>query len=340
MKLKNHLLAVVVPTLFILLLVNGCKKSSTSSTATTTIITNTYTGTGSISQGVGTTTTANLFPAGQRVAALGAVTSSDYKTWTVPADINFTNGSFPFASDLYNSYVAGHSYTTAPQAIAALSGSDIITIDASGEVYTAYVFADNYFEMYVNGIAVGKDAVPFTEFNSSIVRFKVAKPFTIAIKCVDYEERLGIGTELNSGDPYHIGDGGFVAVIKNAMGNSVAVTDNTWKAQTFYIAPIADLSCLTESGSSRLSSGCSTTSGSAKSYAVHWSVPSNWFTTTYDDSAWPIATLYSNNTVGVDNKPAYTNFTDIFDNNTNDASFIWSTNLKLDNLVLLRKNIQ
>ena len=36
----------------------------------------------------------------------------------------------------------------------------------------------------------------------------------------------------------------------------------------------------------------------------------------------------------------YTNFTDIFDNSANDASFIWSTNLLLDNTVLLRKQVQ
>ena len=74
-----------------------------------------------MSQGKGTTTTANLFAAGIRVAALGTVTSTDNKTWAVPADVNYASASFPLASDLHNSYVAGHAYATAASAVAALS---------------------------------------------------------------------------------------------------------------------------------------------------------------------------------------------------------------------------
>jgi len=60
----------------------------------------------------------------------------------------------------------------------------------------------------------------------------------------------------------------------------------------------------------------------------------------FDDSAWPAAVTYTNDTVGVNNKPAYTNFTDVFDTPDADASFIWSSNLVLDNLVLLRTTIE
>ncbi|PWS26672.1 hypothetical protein DHW03_17060 [Pedobacter yonginense] len=314
----------------------SCSKNDSSSNTTS----GTYTGTGSITQGVGTVTTSNLFQAGNRVAGLGTITSSDGKTWSLPADVNFTNSSFPFASDLYNSYVSGHSYATAANATAALSGSDVVTVDATGSVYTAYIFADNYFEMYVNGIPVGKDPVPYTDFNSSIVRFKANKPFTVAVKCVDWEEHLGIGTEAQGASAHHIGDGGFVAVIKDANGAIVGITNNTWKAQTYYTAPISDLSCVTESGNTRLSSSCSTSDGSSTSYGIHWAVPANWYASNYDDSGWPSATTFTNNTVGVDGKSSYTNFADVFDNSSNDASFIWSTNLLLDNLVLLRKTIQ
>lgn len=38
-------------------------------------------------------------------------------------------------------------------------------------------------------------------------------------------------------------------------------------------------------------------------------------------------------------KPSYTNFTEVFDAPGADARFIWSSNLVLDNLVLLRKTI-
>jgi hypothetical protein len=44
--------------------------------------------------------------------------------------------------------------------------------------------------------------------------------------------------------------------------------------------------------------------------------------------------------IGVDNKVAYTNFTDIFDNSSADAQFIWSTNVVLDNTVIVRYTVE
>lgn len=317
-----------------LMTVMGCTKDSV------TVTSSTYTGTGSVTQGAGTITTANLFPAGVRVAALGTITSTDNKTWALPAEVNFTNTAFPFASDLYNSYVSGHSYANTAAATAALPSNGIVTVDTDGEVYTAYIFGDNYFEMYINGVPVGKDPVPYTDFNSCIVRFKAKKPFTVAVKCVDWEENLGLGTEKQGSSSNYIGDGGFVMHIKNASGSTVGITDNSWKSQTYYIAPISDLACLSENGTARLSTNCTTSVGASNSYGIHWAIPSNWFNATYDDSTWPAATTFSNSTVGVDNKASYTNFTDVFDNASKDAVFIWSSNLKLDNLVLLRKKIE
>ncbi len=49
---------------------------------------------------------------------------------------------------------------------------------------------------------------------------------------------------------------------------------------------------------------------------------------------------FTNDTVGVDNKRSYTNFTDIFDGSRADAEFIWSSNLVLDNLVLMRTIVE
>ena len=166
-----------------------------------------YTGTGKVSQGRATTTSTNIYtcPSG-RITSLGISTASDNSTWIVPSANHFTDANFPFASDLHNACI-GANFANATAALAALNGNDIINIDASGEVYTAYIFADNYFELYVNGIPVGKDKVTYTQFNSSIVRFKVNSPFTMAMLLVDWEENLGLGTELNGAAPYHAGDG-------------------------------------------------------------------------------------------------------------------------------------
>lgn len=303
--------------------------------ASTTSSTTSY----SLTQGLATTTIANLFSQGSRVAGIGSITDADNTSWTVPAEVRFQDETMPTASDLYNDY--GNTYSDAATAVAALDGSDIIEIDAGGEVITAYVFADNYFEMYINGTAVGKDPVPFTEFNSNIVRFRVSQPFTIAMLLVDWEENLGTGTEDNQGSTSHPGDGGLVAVFKDASDTIIAVTDSSWKAQTYYTAPIVDLSCVTESGTTRSSANCSTDAAGdfANIYGLHWARPSNWTSESFDDSAWPSATTYTNDTVGVDNKTSYTNFTDIFDDSTNDADFIWSTNLVLDNEVLIRTTV-
>ncbi|WP_339714273.1 hypothetical protein [uncultured Kriegella sp.] len=299
-----------------------------------------YSGTASVTQGLATTTTTNLFASGTRVAGLGTIKATDDTTWIVPAAVNYTDNSFPFASDLHNTY--GETYTSATDALAALDGNDIVEIDSEGEVITAFVFADNYFEMYVNGVPVGKDPVPFTEFNSSIVRFKVAAPYTIAMKLVDWEENLGLGSEGSGGSAYHPGDGGMVAVFKDESDEIVAITGDDWKAQTFYTAPIKDLSCPTEEGTTRSSDNCDTADSNdgTSHYGLHWEIPSNWYEEAFDDSTWPDATTYTNNTIGVNNKPSYTNFTDIFDDNANDAEFIWSTNVILDNEVIVRYTVE
>lgn len=299
-----------------------------------------YSGTASVTQGFATTTTTNLFSQGVRVAGLGSIEASDGTIWTVPAEENYTDDGFPFASDLHNVY--GNTYTSATAAVNDLDGSDIIEVDAEGEVITAYIFADNYFEMYVNGVAVGKDAVPFTEFNSSIVRFQATAPFTIAMKLVDWEENLGLGSESNGGSAFHAGDGGMVAVFKNESDEIVAITGSDWKAQTFYTAPIKDLTCPTESGAIRNTDSCDSEDESDGSsfYGLHWAVDSDWETEGFDDSSWPSATTYTNNEIGVDNKASYTNFTEIFDDNDSNADFIWSTNVILDNLVLVRYTVQ
>lgn len=299
-----------------------------------------YTGTASVTQGFATTTVSNLYPNGGRVAGLGSINSSDNTSWTVPAEVNFTDASFPFAPDLYNP--DGTQHSTAAAALAAFDANDIVEIDPTGELITAYIFADNYFELYVNGTPVGKDAIPFTQFNSHILKFRVNTPYTLAMKLVDWEENLGLGSESNQGAAYHPGDGGMVAVFKDEIENTVAVTSSDWKAQTFYTAPIKDLACPSESGTTRYTSGCDTegVSDGSEYFGLHWPLLSDWMNESFDDSDWPSATTFTNATIGVDNKPSFTNFTDIFDDPAQDAQFIWSTNVILDNLVIVRYTVE
>ncbi|EPR70295.1 hypothetical protein ADIWIN_3651 [Winogradskyella psychrotolerans RS-3] len=335
-NLKNTTLIVVLACLTI----TACKNGENAKKATPKN-SEVYKGTASVSQGPATVVTKNIFECDRgREAPIGFSTATDGSKWTVPAKVNFTDDSFPMASDLFNPCTKVE-YGSADEALAALDGTDIIEVDADGEIVTAYVFADNYFEMYINGTPVGKDNVPFTQFNSNIVRFKVNTPFTIAMKLVDWEENSGLGSEANRGQAFHPGDGGMVAVFKDAKGEIIATTNADWKAQTFYTAPLRDLSCASEEGTLRLSETCSTedSNDGTAYYALHWKTPSHWQSADFDDTKWPNATEFTNNTIGVDNKPSYTNFTNIFDDSEADAQFIWSTNVILDNEVLVRYTV-
>ncbi len=304
-----------------------------------------YTGTAKVTKGFATATTDNLYIPGIRETRLGVINSSKNRVWTVPADVNYTNDAFPFAPDLHNADAT--QYENAADALADFDKSNIIEIDPDGQLITGYIFGDNYFELYVNGVPIGKDAIPFTVFNSHIVQFRVSKPYTIAMLLVDWEENLGVGTEYQSkiDSPHYCGDGGMVAIFKTKKGSVVAKTGSDWKAQTFYTAPIKDLTCVQESGTTRMSANCNTEpsyelSDGESFYGLHWEVPSGWMNLEFDDSDWPNATTYTNETISVENKPSYMNFTDIFDDPSNDAQFIWSTNVILDNEVIVRHTVQ
>lgn len=158
---------------------------------------------------------------------------------------------------------------------------------------------------------------------------------------VDWEENLGLGSEKGRGFTYSPGDGGLTMLVTDRAGEVVALTDETWRAQTFYTGPLIDADCININGPVRDSSTCDIPrSNDGTAYmAAHWEVPADWFAPEFDDSAWPQATTYDNDTVGVDGKPSFTNFPDLFDRAGADAQFIWSSNLVLDNLVLLRRTI-
>ncbi|MFB9053645.1 hypothetical protein ACFFVB_11220 [Formosa undariae] len=336
--MKKTLILLMIALLF----VSCAKKKSKSKELASRSEAVKYNGTASVTQGIATTITEDIYTCERgRKTDVGEITSTDGKTWTVPASTNYTNDDFPFSSDLFNS-CEGNTYETVEEALSHFDDSSIIEIDEDGEVFTAFIFADNYFEMYVNGIPVGKDKVPFTQFNSSIVKFKVEKPFTIAMKLVDWEEHLGVGSEANRGKAFHAGDGGMVAVVKDEQNKVVATTNENWKAQTFYTAPIKDLNCVSEVGNYRYSENCDTDGGQdgTSFYALHWELPNGWMDADYDDSNWPNATTFTNETIGVDNKPSYTNFTSLFDDSAHDAEFIWSTNVILDNEVLVRHTVK
>jgi len=292
-----------------------------------------YKGTGSVTQGFAETTIENIFICtgkGSRISGVGVIKDTSGNSWTVPGTNHFNEATKAF--DLYNECTA-----ITPNGLSEidLNSVPIFEVDSDGEIITGFIFADNYFELYINGKLIAVDPVPFTPFNSNSVKFKVKTPYTIAVKLIDWEENLGLGSENNRGKDFHPGDGGFIASFSDGT-----VTNNKWKAQTFYTAPISYLSCLSEIGEKRISSNCNIDSvdDGAAFYGIHWEIPANSFDVNFNDSQWPNATTYTEEVIGVNNKKAYMNFIEKFSGAG--AEFIWSTNVVLDNEVIVRYTVE
>lgn len=254
---------------------------------------------------------------------VGTVTSRDGRTFAVPGPIS----TGAHCADLYNPCNGGANPNYASQL------QTIVVDDAADAVeVTGTIYGDNYFELYVNGQYVCRDALSFVPFNSHVVRFKARYPLTIAIEAVDWEQSLGTGVELRNG-ANHVGDGGLTARFVDAKGR-VIVTSSDWKCRPHYIAPVDDPACV---GADRDSSQCPpatcATGDVGKCHAVLWPVPADWAAPTFDDSAWPSAIRYA--IADVSPKTAYTANAGLFQG----ADFIWSKNLAIDNLVLCRHTV-
>lgn len=250
----------------------------------------------------------------------GRVKDATGTSWVVPMAVNAGR----VIPDLYNPCTSNNTADT--------SNLETFVIDPDGVVITAYIHADNYFELYVNGTFVGRDRVPFTPFNTSIVRFRAKYPITYALKCADWEEHLGVGMEY---DNYQLGDAGVAVYFSDGTK-----TDETWKSQVFYISPLDNPACVVENADgTRTAANCSSTPACATSknpsgcYALHYPVPDGWSLRTFDDSKWPAASVYTE--AQFKPKEGYTNYRSLF----RDAKFIWTSNLILDNFVILRKTV-
>ncbi len=251
------------------------------------------------------------------------------KKFTVPAKVQYEKKYF--ASNLYNECT-----DVIPKSLSEvdLSAVPIVEIDKDGDVITGYIFADNYFELFINGKLIGVDPIPFTPFNSNVVRFKVKKPYDIAIKVVDWEENSGLGSENNRGKSFHAGDAGLIASFSDGTK-----TNSNWKAQTFYTSPIYDLNCVKEIGNQRITQGCDISGKDEyiETYSLHWDIPLGW-ESNEKYLSWPKSIEYTEDEIGVNNKKAYMNFQEQFSGSG--ASFIWTSNLVLDNLVLFRYQVK
>jgi len=251
---------------------------------------------------------------------VGTVKADDGKTFMVPGPI--TEGAV--APDIFDTCIGKGDNPNY------MSQLQTVVIDKDGVEITGYIHGDNYFELYVNGQYVARDSIPMTPFNSSVVRFRARYPMTYAILGIDWETHHGVGMEYAQ---YNIGDAGLIAYFSDGNG-----THADWKSEVFYIAPLDDPACVRVTATGRDSSFCNqaripecqTKLAGNACKALHFQVPADWTSPKFNDSRWPNSIIWR--PVEVTNQPAYTNYTKLF----GDAEFIWTRNLKLDNLVLSR----
>jgi hypothetical protein len=253
-------------------------------------------------------------------AAMGVVVDAGGGEWTVPSPV--TDG--PVGADLFNDC------TGTGNNAAFESQLQTVVVDPEGVEIMAYVYADNYFELTVNGTFVCRDPIAFTPFNATVCRFRAAYPLTYAIRAVDWETHPGLGMEY---DDYRIGDGGFIAFFSDGT-----VTDATWKAQALYFAPLDNAGCVGTDGlgnpdSSRCPGRPACGRQPASCQALHLPEPEGWAAADFDDSTWPAARTWRE--MEVNPKPAFSTERRFFGN----AQFVWSANLSVDNLVLLRRTV-
>ena len=188
--------------------------------------------------------------------------------------------------------------------------------------FKAEIWADNWFALYVNGKKVGEDSVSIkTErsFNSETLTFKATYPLTIGIIAKDYVENSS-GLEYIGKPNQQIGDAGIsiqISEVKN--GQVVAYSNSTWKVLVIDKAPL-NQECVTSKNPS------------AECQSSNIGLPKSWAISTFKDNNWGKASLFTKEEVGV--KDGY------FDIKWNSrAQLIWSSDLRLDNTILLRKKI-
>jgi len=171
-------------------------------------------------------------------------------------------------------------------------------------IITGTVFADNWFQMYINGELVAVDGIRFTPHNVISVDLVQSYPMVIAVMAKDFGDPE-TGLEY---DNTRIGDGGFI--LKFSDGTA---TNGTWKAQKFFWGPL---------------------DGNIANPQVRYrTIPDNWYAVDFDDSDWPLAQTFSVSQVN----PHAPNY---FDFDWSGAEFIWTADLELDNTIIFRTRIE
>lgn len=190
--------------------------------------------------------------------------------------------------------------------------------------FSADVWADNWFELRVNGVQVAEDSVPITterSFNAESFTFEAERPFTIGLVARDFIEN-DTGLEYIGTARQQMGDGGVILQIKDAAGATVAVSNADWQCLVIHTAPL-DKACESDANPVAGTGACTFDISEE---------PDGWDTADFDASDWPQAVVYT--AAQVAPKRGYNDI-----DWSDDAEFIWGPDLEQSNTVLCRLTV-
>lgn len=196
---------------------------------------------------------------------------------------------------------------------------------ASAETFSADVWADNWFEMRIDGAQVAEDSVSITterSFNAESFTFDADRPFVIGLVAKDFKEN-DTGLEYIGTNRQQMGDGGVIVQIMDESGAIAAVSDDAWQCYVIHTAPL-DKSCEASNDPIAGEGACGFEAEEE---------PAGWDTAGFDASDWPTADVYSAREV--DPKDGYDQITWV-----DDAQLIWGPDLEQSNTVLCRLTVE
>lgn len=196
---------------------------------------------------------------------------------------------------------------------------------AVAETYAADVWADNWFELRINGALVAEDSVPITterSFNAESFDFEAEPPFVMGLVAKDFKEN-DTGLEYIGTRRQQMGDGGVIAQLRNAAGETVVVTDSTWQCLVIHTAPL-DKSCEAEPNPVAGEGVCG--------FAID-DEPADWDQLGFDAEDWPAADVYTEQQVSP--KDGYDRV-----DWAAAAELIWGPDLEQSNTILCRRVVE
>ncbi|MBB5720465.1 hypothetical protein FHS72_000069 [Loktanella ponticola] len=195
----------------------------------------------------------------------------------------------------------------------------------SAEQFSADVWADNWFEMRINGEQVAEDSVSITterSFNAESFTFTAERPFVVGVVAKDFKEN-DTGLEYIGTRRQQMGDGGIIMQILDADGAPVVVSDAGWQCEVIHTAPL-DKSCESEANPVAGEGACGFT---------FTDEPADWDSADFDASEWPQADVYTE--ADVSPKDGYDDV-----NWADTAKLIWGPDLEQSNTVLCRVTVE